>query len=344
MTIRKLAGGIITVIFLILSVTPAPAKAKKSKKPGKEHEFHLFIEADANYLHGEQGEYVFYDKTKNSQGLLSQLEWQERKVVLLGGKVGASFDRLGAEFQLLSAINGESGKMYDSDWLNFDDVKTHYSMNANTLQSCIYMDFQVRFDFHPIRGYKAFSLAPTAEFAYKNILFSADNIEGWYGSKGADNLYCAWDSPQAFHYPNKKRSLCGIDYEKICFYTFIGGQAKLDLINGRLHLAVGGAFSPYTFVKAEDKHYTNLPKTTYKYYKDYINVICRTFKGNFSTFFNINDIISVGLNGEGQMSLATKGNLLKLDPDKKWRSHSGNWGGVSEYGLQIGAGIRINIF
>lgn len=343
-TRRKLPGGPAALIFLILSVMPLPAKEKKSRKPFREHEFHLFIEPEVCYHHGEQDEYVFYDKTSNSEGLLSKLEWQERNIRFYGGRVGASFDRLGAEFQILSAIRGASGEMYDSDWLNYDNMKTHYSVNNNELDSCFRLSFTAYFDFHPIHSFEGFSLAPTAEFAYKNILFSSTNIEGWYGMPDKDGNFSAWNSPAAVHFPNKHAILLGVDYEKIVFYTFIGGQAKLNLLNDRLHLALGGAVSPYSYVKAEDKHYSNRDRTNYEYYNDFINIVFKTFKGNFSTFFDINDIISLGLNGEGLMSLTSKGILNKLEPGKGWRSYDGNWSGVSEYGLQIGAGIRINIF
>ncbi len=336
MRIWKLPASLIAVIALtLLAAQPALAEDRK---------FHLFVEPEAYYLYGEQDEYVFYDETRNSEGLLSKLEWQERDFKLLGGKVGASFERLGAELQLLYAIRGVSGEMYDSDWLNYDDTKTHYSVNENELQSCFRLSFMTYFDFHPVPGYEAFSLAPTAEFAYKNMVFSSTNIEGWYGVLGTDGHYAPWNSQNVVHYPNPRGQLLGVDYEKIVFYTFIGGQAKLNLVNDRLHLKLGGAVSPFCYVKTEDKHYSDLARKHYQYYKDDINVVFRTFKGNFSTFFDINDIISLGLNGEGLMSLTTKGSLNKFESGKGWQSYDGNWGGVSEYTLQIGVGIRINIF
>ena len=337
----------VAIVLFLLVPQPGAARdmsAKKEKKPRKQHEFHLFLEPEFSYLHGELGEYVFLDSSNNSEDLLSMLEWQERDVKLYGGRVGASFDRLGAEFQILSAIRGESGEMYDSDWVNMDNMKTHYSVNNNELDSCFRLSFMSYFDFHPIRSFEGLSLAPTAEFAYQNILFSSTNIEGWYGEPDESGRYSAWDSPTATHYPNKKAYLLGIDYKKVVFYTFIGGQAKLDLVNDRLHLAVGGAVSPYSYAKTEDKHFTNLTRTNYEYYKDFISMVFKTFKGNFSTFFDINDIISLGLNGAGQMSLTTKGTIIKLNPEKGWQSFEGSWGGISEYGFQIGAGLRINIF
>ncbi len=311
---------------------------------GKEHEFHLFVEPAGYLVYGEQDEFVFWDDTKNSEGMVSKLEWQEKNVKLYGGKAGFSFDRLGAEFQMYSAIKGESGEMYDSDWLNYDNVKTHYSINQNTLESCFMLSFLTYFDFHPIRSFQGFSLSPTAEFAYKNILFSSENIEGWYG-KYKDGSYSAWDSSDATHYPNQTSRLCGIDYEKISFYGFIGAQAKLDLFRDKLHLAIGAAVAPYVYTKIEDKHYSDIYREKYEYYKDYIDIFFKTFKGNFSTFFDINDIISLGLNGQGLVTMTSKGRLTKYDSlDGSWKTYDGNWSGVSEYNFQIGAGIRINIF
>ncbi len=327
---------ILTVIALLTALSPVY---------GKEHEIHLFVEPAGYLAFGEQDEFVYWDDTKNSEGLVSKLEWQEKNIKLYGGKAGFSFDRIGAEFQIYSAVKDESGEMYDSDWLNYDDLKTHYSINRNTLESCFMLSFLAYFDFHPIRNFKGFSLAPTAEFAYKNLLFSTENIEGWYGKLYTDGSYSAWDSSDATHYPTEKNYLCGIDYEKISFYGFIGARVKLDLFSDRLHLALGAAAAPYVYVKAEDKHYSDLTRKNYEHYKDYMDIFFKTFKGNFSTFFDINDIISLGLNAQGLVSLTSKGILTKYDKTSgSWQNYDGNWGGVSEYNFQIGAGIRINIF
>lgn len=324
-------------VFLTLVVF-SPLSARK-------HEFHLYAEPEFFFLNGKQEEFVFYDETKNSDGLVSQLEWNEEKIKLYGAKTGFSIDRFGADFQLFSAIKGKCGEMYDSDWLNYDDVKTHYSKNQNNLESYFQLSLLAYFDFHPFRNFEGFSIAPTIEGGYRNILFSSENIEGWYGNMDSKGIYSAWDSKDATHYPNDRNSLCGIEYEKIVFYFFLGARAKVDLFKDRLHLAVGGGVSPYSYVKSEDKHYEDLQKKKYAYYKDYIDVVFKTFKGNFSTFFDINDIISLGINGEGLISRRSKGTLTKLEgPENTWRTYEGNWGGVSDYSFKIGFGVRINLF
>ncbi len=333
----KLKNRIAGILLALIALPMASAK---------EHTFHLYVEPVGYFAYGEEDEFVFWDKSNNSNdGMVSKLEWQERNMKLFGGKAGCSFDRLGVEFQILTAIKGESGEMYDSDWLNNNDLKTHYSINKNTLNSCFMLSFLTSFDFHPIRRYTNFSLAPTAEFAYKNLLFSGENKEGWYGIQYADGSYAAWNSSDAIHYPNERAVLCGIDYEKIAFYGFLGVRTKLDLFNDRLHFALGGAVAPYVYAKAEDKHYSDLERKNHEYYKDFINVFFKTFKGNFSTFFDINDILSIGLNGEALVSLTSKGILNQYDKTKgSWINYEGNQGGVSEYNLQIGVGLRINIF
>ncbi|MBP5157629.1 MAG: hypothetical protein ILP18_07155 [Treponema sp.] len=332
----------ILLIFMAQAVM-LPALAQGFWK--KPHRVHLYMEPEGYLAWGEQDKFLFWDHTNNSEGLVSKLEWQERNVLLYGGKVGFSFDRLGAEFKILTAKQGESGEMYDSDWLNYDNTKTHYSINVNTVESCFRLEFMASFDFHPIRGYENFSLAPTAEFAYKNFLFSSENKEGWYGNVDADGKYAAWDSGNTIHYPNKRSILCGIDYEKIMFYSFLGFRAKLDLVNDRLHISLGGAVSPYSYAQGEDKHYNDLDRKKYDFYRDEANIFFKTFKGNFSTFFDINDIISLGLDGSGILSLQTKGPLIqRSSSDGVVTKFDENWGGFSEYEFQIGAGIRIHIF
>ncbi|MBP5465797.1 MAG: omptin family outer membrane protease, partial [Treponema sp.] len=169
MTSQKPAAILILTLLALFVLQPAGAKekkVKKAKKPRKQNELHLYLEPQGCMVYGEQDEFVFWETSKNSNGgMVSKLEWQERDMKLYGGKVGFSFDRLGAEFQIHAAVKGESGEMYDSDWLNQDDVKTHYSINKNTLNSCFMLSFLTSFDFHPIRRYTNFSLAPTAEFA-----------------------------------------------------------------------------------------------------------------------------------------------------------------------------------
>ena len=323
-------------IIALASLAPAHAK---------EHELHLFVEPEGYLAFGEQDEFVFWDGSKNSDGMVSKLEWQERNVKLYGGRAGFSFDRLGAQFQILSAIRGESGEMYDSDWLNYDTVKTHYSVSTNTLESSFQLSFLAYFDFHPIRGYERFSLAPTAEFAYKNLLFSAENKEGWYGKLYDDGNYSAWNSADATHYPNQHAVLCGVDYEKLSFSSFLGARAKLDLCGERLHLGLGIAASPYTYVKAEDKHYKDLERKEFEFYTDFIHVFFKTFKGNFSTFFDINDILSLGLTGEALVSIPSRGIMNQYDrASSSWKNYEDTGGGASEYNFQIGLGIRVNLF
>ncbi len=343
-------GAVLILSLLVLfTLQPAAAREKKEKKAGKPrkaHELHLYLEPQGAMVYGEQDEFVFWESSKNSNdGMVSKLEWQERNMKLYGGKVGFSFDRLGAEFQIHAAVKGESGEMYDSDWLNQDDVKTHYSINKNTLNSCFMLSFLTYFDFHPFRNFTQFSLAPTAEFAYKNLLFSSDNKEGWYGIQDENGTYAAWNSGSVNYYPSKYAVLCGIDYEKIAFYGFLGVRTKLDLFNDRLHLALGGAVAPYVYAKAEDKHYHDLERKKYDLYNDFIDVFFKTFKGNFSTFFDINDILSIGLNGEALVSLTSRGILNQYDGRKEvWLYYDGTDGGVSEYNFQLGIGLRFNIF
>ncbi len=332
---------VLSALFLsgLFFFTPSAARAVdwKSLEP------HLFVEPEFSVLYGEQFELLFLDGTNNSEGLVSKLEWQERMVKLYGGKVGAGLYGFGAEFQILSAIRGRSGLMYDSDWLNFDNVKTHFSVNENMLDSCFRLSFMTYYDFHPFRSFRGFSIAPTAEFTYKNLLFSSENIAGWYGKLYDDGSYAPWNSDAAIPFPNKYGYLCGVDYEKIVFSTFAGLRLKLDLFD-RLHILLGGAVSPFSHYEGEDKHFTHKDRRSFVLYKDYANSFFKAFKGNFSTFFDINDILSVGLNGEGLLGLTVKGPMDKLPEDGTWRRLENNQGGFSEYCFQIGAGIRVNIF
>ena len=188
-------------------------------------------------------------------------------------------------------------------------------------------------------------LSETAEFAYKNLLFSAENKEGWYGKLYDDGNYSAWNSADATHYPNQHAVLCGVDYEKLSFSSFLGARAKLDLCGERLHLGLGIAASPYTYVKAEDKHYKDLERKEFEFYTDFIHVFFKTFKGNFSTFFDINDILSLGLTGEALVSIPSRGIMNQYDrASSSWKNYEDTGGGASEYNFQIGLGIRVNLF
>ena len=107
---RSCKQHVLSALFLsgLFFFTPSAARAVdwKSLEP------HLFVEPEFSVLYGEQFELLFLDGTNNSEGLVSKLEWQERNMKLFGGKAGCSFDRLGVEFQILTAIKGESGEMY----------------------------------------------------------------------------------------------------------------------------------------------------------------------------------------------------------------------------------------
>lgn len=306
-----------------------------------EHEYHLSFEPYLDCLWGVQEEYVLNDKYND--GIESLLEWQEKPLWLYGYRASFSVDGFGARFLMASAVPRECGTMYDSDWLDHpSSFKTNYSESDNNLDSYFQAELQLSYKF-ALGSY--ITLGPTAELGYRSIKFTAENLDWRYwGEQQNDAAETFYWYPEGLKTGSKvygKHSV--IDYRKNTFYTFIGFSLGAT-IQERFHMELCGAISPYSSSESVDNHFLNNYGIGTDY-KDIVNSVFKTFKGDFTASVDCNDTFTVCFNMGGLYSRLASGKSYQksrgggsYELNRKFES------GMAEHSFHLGLGLKIYIF
>lgn len=307
----------------------------------KEHEYHLSVEPYLDCLWGVQEEYVLVDNTSNADGVLSYLEWEEKPVWIYGYRARFCRDGFAAQLQMASAIPRECGTMYDSDWLNYDSKKTNYSESDNNLDSYFQASLKLCYDFK-LGDY--FTLGPAVEAGYRSIKFTAENLESWYGdeSPAGSGIYLPYNTASAKYMKTGKHEV--LDYRKNSFYTFIGFSLGANF-KDRFHLLLSGAVSPYSTSESVDNHFKNNNGIGTDY-KDIVNSVFKTFKGDFTASVDCNDTFTVCFNVGGLYSrLASGKSYYKSRGDgSSYKLSTDSDSGMAEHSFHMGLGLKIYIF
>ncbi len=306
----------------------------------EDSDYKLSFEPFVECVSGNIGEYVYTNNTNGDDVLYSYLDWELKPVWIYGLNAEAIVHNLGISIRLASAMPTRCGNMYDSDWLNKDNMKTTYSISENSLES--YLDIALKV-FYEFDVSDFFSAGPTMEIGTRSIKFSAENGYGWYGQPGPGGYIYPYNSGEPYASEKHKGDLCGIDYQKDSVYTFLGARIKINAGN-RFHFIAEGALSPYTRMEAYDTHWRDMRKTSSNDYKDKVSSYFKTFKGDLSAYFDLNDAISFKCNFGGSYSMKEKGTTYqKVGVNRSYVQSQGH-SGMSESSIHFGAGIKINIF
>ena len=302
---------------------------------------HLSFEPFFSYQYGKLGEYLYCQESSNSDfEKLSYLEWEEKPLWLYGLKMNASYKHLYLGVSATSAIPASCGKMYDSDWMDRNNLglKTNFSESNNFLHS--YIDVSGTFGFI-VFPESVFRIMPFGEVGFYNVVFKAKGAECWYGDADSTRLGydVSWNSPYAEHFVISKSETV-IEYNHSSFYTFLGCQFML-VPTERLEFDVALAVSPYSYIYSVDHHIMRSLK-----FRDESDSYFKTFKGRLSAYYTINDIITAGLSFGGiytKMDLSHSYSYVSSNSGKyNWLS---NEKGTSDtQSFNVTASLRINVF
>lgn len=179
---------------------------------------------------------------------LSELVWNESPAVKAGIFSSISFKNINLNLNFATAIPGDSGNMYDSDW-NLSGLKTTYSIHEQNVKNDISGGFEFLYNFNAFNGIFKFSPGFSVNYSYKS--FEARNGYGWYGGwkyskTGKDE---AWNSENA----RKAKKVAGIDYTRHDLSCFLSLYSGVKVNN--LYLQAGFGFSPFYFYDVKDHHY-----------------------------------------------------------------------------------------
>ena len=213
-------------------------------------------------------EFVFYNPD-DEWYKLSELNWNIKNISYAGGNISISTGFFKLETGFFGGFSKESAKMYDSDWQDLPanpDMKTTFSISENKLDSNYTLNTKASF-FYNITDW--FKTGFFLKYTFDQIMFSARNGYGWYGSnrysQNGDNV--PYDSEYAKFFGSG--SLQGIDYFRRTEMVNLGVIYGFTFFD-RLQLNLEASITPFAIVKSLDHHYS--PSGRENYYRDEIKL------------------------------------------------------------------------
>jgi outer membrane protease len=202
----------------------------------------LSVSTSLGRLYGAAQEFVYVDGYK-----LSELDWSFKPMVYWGTRLaltgfGGGFE---ASIDFKSGFNGFSGTITDSDFLNGDGVKTHYSIH-----DC-YTERAILFDLKAGWAYKA---SPAITLTFKGSVMAMDFK--WSARDGylqyppeLSSPYTPWSANVA------KDGIVGTGILYTQNYLALGAALGLRIIidNG-WEAMVGLGYSPLVYCNDVDNH------------------------------------------------------------------------------------------
>jgi outer membrane protease len=231
---------LLALLTTLGSLSAVPSLGPAAPKP---QPFSLNVETKVGGLYGGAKEFVY-----ESDGYVeSELDWPVDYLVYSGSRLDFSIP---SGFEAgLSVLSGFPGKLAssvtDSDYLNGDGVKTHYSVHDCYAERALLIDalagYRVRTD-------SLFSLRIAARFLAMNFKWSARDGYCQYPTQ-TSAPYTPWTASTA------KTSMygTGIVYEQ----TYLAPCLDLSLGYSpikELDLGLGIAYSPFVTCKDVDNH------------------------------------------------------------------------------------------
>jgi len=183
--------------------------------------------------------------------MLSELDWPILPAVYAGVKVdlGATSGFL-ASAELKLGIPTPAGTMTDSDFLNGDGVKTHYSQSDGYMESVVLVSAQAGWGIpFWIPGVGTASFEPLFSFEYIRLSWTAQNGYLQYPPQTAPP-YTPW-SPST---PKVPIYGTGIMYTQNYVIPALGVKASVPILDS-LSVSASFLFSPFVWCSDKDSHY-----------------------------------------------------------------------------------------
>lgn len=241
-------------LFLFFSCLAAlrPALAEESKAAVT-----LSTSTSLGLLYGSAREYV-YNPYVSSDYKNSELVWPFEPLFYTGASL--ELDTRSGFFALLElrqGLAGKTGTMSDSDFLNGDGVKTHYSESDCYTERATLLD--VKAGMGLVRT-EIFSLGAFVAFSYKDFKWAARN--GWYQYPSSGSQY-SFDSsgnvvPGTYETWSSSETKVPIYGTGILYETaYVAGSLGLRsryAISSVLAIDASFAFSPLLYCYSADNH------------------------------------------------------------------------------------------
>jgi len=212
----------------------------------------LSLEATTGFLTGGANEFVYDSGYK-----MSELDWASRPLAYWGLAVNLdSPSGFYARLALKAGFSGKTGYMTDSDWQNWDGVKTNFSSSDSYTDQAFMLNFSTGYDFQVS---DSLTLGPFFELGYLNFEWSARNGYEQYPPEmypstdsSGNNLYAPY-TPISANTPIVYVTGIGIVYQQSCFYPGLGVHAVFRPAD-RWRFSASFAISPAASMTTTDNH------------------------------------------------------------------------------------------
>ena len=199
------------------------------------------IGADGGVLWGLARELVYVGSYK-----LSELDYPLQPMAYAGARVElGAFGGLDASLRFRGGIPAWTGSMTDSDYENFDGVKTHFSQSDSYLERSVFVNARLGWRFAPS---PAIVIEPFAAYIYLDIKWSAQN--GYYQYPPETSPpYTPWSPSE----PKVPLSGVVLTYEQTFMIPAVGIRV-IGRVSRTLSLDASVALSPFAALNDVDEH------------------------------------------------------------------------------------------
>lgn len=224
-----------------LAFLPAQAFCQPAKKT-----YTLSTTISIGMLYGQAVDLV-YDQTVSTNYKISGLTWPFEPLFYYGAGLSlASKTGLFANLDVKQGIAGKTGTMTDSDYLNLDGIRTHYSESDSYTERAVLLDLKVGFNL-PLQSAITFSVF--GGFSYMDFKWSARDGYYQYPASGSYGSYAPW-SPSVTKTPIYGTAIL---YEQTYLMGLIGLSASYR-IDRSFTLGASCSVAPIADCYTADNH------------------------------------------------------------------------------------------
>jgi outer membrane protease len=241
---RLLAGIAIGAAILFGSSRMAAAETAGNSS-------YFSLTTSAGFIIGGATELVFDSGYK-----MSELDWASQPLAYWGLEASVNlpsgwYARLG----LKSGLSGKTGYMTDSDWQNWDGVKTNFSESDSYTDQALLLNLAAGYDFSLADN---MWIGPFLELSYLNFEWSARDgylqyPPEFYPTDSSGNPIYGPYTPISPNTPTTTNSGIGIVYQQSTFYPSLGIHFAYRPLR-QLKLSASFAVSPFASMTETDNH------------------------------------------------------------------------------------------
>jgi outer membrane protease len=247
------AGWTAALLACVFALCPALALAQDTQKA-----FSLTTSTSMGLLYGQASEYV-YNQYLSKDYKNSELDWPFEPLFYAGARLDLD-TKLGifASLDVKQGFAGKTGTMTDSDFLNGDGTRTHFSESDSYTERALLLDLKVGYDFPSVM--EPLTIGVYGGFSYMDFKWSARNgyyqypTTGYeYGWDGNGNFYNGTYTPWSADETKTPIYGVGILYEQAYLIGLVGLRASYK-VGEAFTLGASCSIGPIASCYTADNH------------------------------------------------------------------------------------------